>query len=371
LLRALKAIEQVAKRLLAVVAAALLWRPFRTAAALRRLRSPRRVLFVRIDDRVGEALLLTPALSALKRRWPSTELHVLVHPRVKRVLDGHPAIDRLIRFDPRAAWLGPLARSMRALRRERYDIVVDFGNWSIPSVRSAIVSRLAGPFAAVIGPAVWPAHLLRTISVQARQDTKSEALQRLHLLSPLQASADAPLSFRKPVIGARLRAFLAQLGEQSFAVLHPGSRLTSRRVPLEAFAGAASGLLAAGILPVATWGPGEEGLSQSLAAKVPKVRVAPPTDLDELAALMQRALLTICNNTGPMHLSVAVGTPTLGLFCGVEIERWGHPSPPHRMIDVGALSEGRMAAVINEELKQLIERLRSSPSGANLPARQG
>jgi ADP-heptose:LPS heptosyltransferase len=86
---------------------------------------------------------------------------------------------------------------------------------------------------------------------------------------------------------------------------------------------------------------------------------------------MQRALLTICNNTGPMHLSVAVGTPTLGLFCGVEIERWGHPSPPHRMIDVGALSEGRMAAVINEELKQLIERLRSSPSGANLPARQG
>ena len=52
---------------------------------------------------------------------------------------------------------------------------------------------------------------------------------------------------------------------------------------------------------------------------------APPTSLDQLAALMRGARVTVCNNTGPMHLAVAVGCPTLALFLHMEVERWGHP----------------------------------------------
>jgi ADP-heptose:LPS heptosyltransferase len=56
--------------------------------------------------------------------------------------------------------------------------------------------------------------------------------------------------------------------------------------------------------------------------------------LDELASLMREARLTVCNNTGPMHLAVAVGSPTLAFFFHIELERWAHARPPHRMVDL-------------------------------------
>ena len=68
-------------------------------------------------------------------------------------------------------------------------------------------------------------------------------------------------------------------------------------------------------------------------ASAPGSELAPPTDLDALAALMRAAGLTVCNNTGPMHLSVAVGAPTLAFFLRMDRERWGHPQPPHAMVD--------------------------------------
>ena len=67
--------------------------------------------------------------------------------------------------------------------------------------------------------------------------------------------------------------------------------------------------------------------------------MAPPTNLDELAALMRAAGLTVTNNTGPMHLSVAMGAPTLGLFLRIDMERWGHPQRPHRMVDLTSVVE--------------------------------
>jgi ADP-heptose:LPS heptosyltransferase len=117
-------------------------------------------------------------------------------------------------------------------------------------------------------------------------------------------------------------------------VVNPGGRLGYRRVPPSLFATAAHALAAGGISPVVTWGPGEEGLADEVLALAPSARRAPPTSLDDLAWLMATSVLTVCNNTGPMHLSVAVGTPTLGLFLHMDMERWGHPAPPHRMVDV-------------------------------------
>ena len=66
---------------------------------------------------------------------------------------------------------------------------------------------------------------------------------------------------------------------------------------------------------------------------------APATSLDQLAALMRGAQLTVCNNTGPMHLAVAVGCPTLALFLHMEVERWGHPYAPHHMLDLTGVAD--------------------------------
>jgi ADP-heptose:LPS heptosyltransferase len=284
---------------------------------------------------VGEALLTTPLLTALKALAPPAEVHVLVHPRVARALEGHPGCDRLIPFDRRHLWLGPLAPSLRALRQAPYDAVVDCSNWTAPSTTSALVARLLSPGAGVVGPDQPPARWLSDLAIPPRPDTRRETLQRIHLLSFLPGVRPVEqLSFRAPRVAPPFTDYLAGLQRAPHAVVNPGGRLGARRVPPSAFAAAARALLQTGRTPVVTWGPGEEALAREVLARAPGALLAPPTNLDELAALMQAAGLTVCNNTGPMHLSVAVGAPTLAFFLRMELERWGHPFPPHRMVDL-------------------------------------
>jgi ADP-heptose:LPS heptosyltransferase len=336
-----KRLELWAKLALALVASALLWRPGRKRPHAAPLPHPRKVLLVRPDNRVGEALLTTPLLRTLKARLqPAPVVHVLVHAKVARALDGHPDADAVIPFDRRRLWLGPLAPGIRALRREGYDVVVDCANWDAPSVTSALVSRLVGPRALVIGPRVWPVQYLDSVSVPALPGTRREVVQRAHLLSPLTGGPVLDtMSFREPRISAEFRAYLEKGAGTPRAVLNPGGRLGWRRIPPEAFAAAARALLAMGRVPIIAWGPGEEELARTVVAGAPGAQVAPPTNLDELAALMRSAGLTVSNNTGPMHLSVAMGVPTLGLFFRIDMERWGHPNAPHRMVDLTPVVE--------------------------------
>jgi len=362
-----KRVELWAKLTLALVASALLWRPGRRRPPGSTLPTPRKILLVRPDNRVGEALLTTPLLQTLKALpSPAPQVHVLVHAKVARALAGHPSADAILAFDRRRLWLGPLAPGIRALRRERYDTVVDCANWDAPSVTSALISRLVGPKAVVIGPQVRPVSLLHSVSVPARPDTRREATQRAHLLAPLVPGPIVEtLSFREPNISEGFRTYLQREASGPCAVVNPGGRLGWRRIPPEAFAAAARALLAAGRVPIVTWGPGEEALAQSVVQGAPGARMAPPTNLDELAALMRAAGLTVTNNTGPMHLSVAVGAPTLGLFLRIDMERWGHPYPPHRMVDLtpavdaGAGLEER----VFEEVRAFAAQLSARTSG--------
>lgn len=337
-----KRLELWAKLALALLASALFWRPGRQRRPGSPLPAPRKVLLVRPDNRVGEALLTTPLMRTLKAHvHPAPEVHVLVHAKVARVLAGHPDADSVIAFDRRRLWMGPLAPGVRALRRARYDVVVDCANWESPSVTSALVSRMAGPHAVVIGPAVWPVSKLHSLSVPARTDTRNEAVQRTHLLTPLTGGTMArSLSFREPVVGPAIRSWLEAGTGTAYAVINPGGRLGPRRIPPQAFASAARALVELGRVPIVTWGPGEEELARSVVDAAPGARLAPATNLDELAALMRAAGLTVCNNTGPMHLSVSVGAPTLAFFLRMDMERWGHAYAPHRMVDLTSLVDG-------------------------------
>lgn len=86
------------------------------------------------------------------------------------------------------------------------------------------------------------------------------------------------------------------------------------------------------------WGPGEEPLARAI-ADGSGATLAPPTDLALLAALMRRARLVVSNNSGPMHLGVAVRTPTVGVFFRGDSARWGHLVPGFAAAEVRAESE--------------------------------
>ena len=330
-----KRLEGTGKRALARMAARVFQRPAPALPA-----GVRRVLLVRIDDRLGEALLTTPLALGLKQIQPTPVVEVLVHEKTARVLDGHPAIDRILTLDRRALALGPLAPGIRAARAAgRWDVVVDCGNWEVPAVTSALVSRLVAGDKQVIGPAVAPTGPLHDVAVPALADTRSELAQRLHLLSPL---VDPPLllpSFRAPRISDSRKPFLDRVQATPHAVLVPGGRLGWRRIPPALFSLAGRVLTGLGRSVVVAWGPGEEQLAREVTTGVPGARLAPPTNLDELAALLAAAGCTVCNNSGPMHLSVAVGAPTLALFLRMDPERWGYRFPPHGVLDLTSVIE--------------------------------
>lgn len=319
-----KRLEWLAKNLFAVAMAALCWRPGRRARAATRLQAGKqRVLLVRIDNRVGEALLTTPLIDLLHDA--GHEVHLLAHPKMRRVLDGHPHLSRLWDYHPRWSVLGPL-------RRARFDVVINCGNWDTQSVTSAVVARLVGGPGVVLGPANFPAGLLMDVPEPPREGSRAEARQRAHLASPL-----APLN--EPVRLSFRPTAPFSVVEGPYAVINPGGRLGYRRVVPERFADAATALLARGVTPVVTWGPGEEPLVDAVLAACPGAVRAPSTSLDQLASLMRGAAVTVCNNTGPMHLAAAVGCPTLALFLHMEVDRWGHPYAPHVMLDLTGLAD--------------------------------
>src|SRR5260370_1163478 len=192
----LKRLERMGKTARAVVAARLLRRPGRQKSA-GELTHAKKILLVRIDDRLGEVLLMTPLFGIIKDAIAGAKVDALVHAKAARILKDHPQVHRIIPFDARRLFLGPLAPGIRALRQERYDAIVDCTNWTDPSVRSALVSRLIGPLAVTIGPAARPVAGLYSIAVSALPGSCNELEQRVPLLSPLP-SPTSPLALPFP-----------------------------------------------------------------------------------------------------------------------------------------------------------------------------
>lgn len=345
----LKTLEHWAKLTLAAALAVLLFRPWRHAR-LSAVSQARRVLLVRLDPRVGEVLLTTPLVNRLHAAH--REVHLLVHPTMLRVVDGLPGVTRAWPFRKTLA-------SLRALRAEQFDAVINCGNWETPAVTSAIAARLIAGRGVAVGPATQPTAWLMDRAVSPLEGERSEVVQRAHLIDSLRPGSEPlRLSFREPRPNEVVQAFMRSLTFR-FAVVNPGGRLGARRVPPSAFVAGCEVMVQRGLTPVVTWGPGEEALADEVCRACPQAVRAVATDLDGLAALLRAAQMTLCNNTGPMHLAVAVKSPTLALFSRIDMARWSHPGPPHRAIDVTSLLESpqlleeRVAQTVDGFLREL------------------
>jgi ADP-heptose:LPS heptosyltransferase len=342
----LKAIENVAKTSLALFASVALWRPWRR---FWRISKVKRIALVRVDDRVGEALLVTPLIEALAGQY---EIDVIVHERCKRVLEGHPKVRKVHGLDRTRLALGAFAPGIKALRAEKYDAVINCSNWEVQSVTGALVSRLIGGRGIVVGPKVGIAGLLMDVAVPALEGTKAEVPQRLQLAAPLGVEAQGKsLSFRNPHPSQAVEPFINRARDTPHAVVNPGGRLDWRRVPPRIFAAACRTLVANGRIPIVTWGPGEEAMAREVVAEAPGSELAPQTSLDDLAALMRACGLVVCNNTGPMHLSVAVGARTVAFFLNMPADRWGYRDAPHKVVEFASTDTiEEMIRKVNEAL---------------------
>jgi ADP-heptose:LPS heptosyltransferase len=328
------------------------------ARGRRNLRPERieRILIIRIDERVGNVLLTTPLIDALEEWFPDAEVDVLVAENKRALLEG---IARIVPYEKRGFFRRPWAwaRLLAHLRRRRYDVVVDASHWHRFSLTSAVIAAWTGaPLR--IAHERGQASLFATETVAPPEAGESEIRTKLRLMAPLGIEArERPMRTSLGLGSAKekMDAWLAAEGLADPIVgLAPGGRKADHRVDPAVFASLGVRAREAGAALVVLWGPGEERLAEEVAAAC-GAKIAPPTSLDELAALMRRCSATVTNDTGPMHLSVACGAPTIALFRSADPARWGHAQPPHAV--VAAEGKSREEIVADAE-RALIANLR-------------
>ncbi|GIX46477.1 MAG: heptosyltransferase [Candidatus Tectimicrobiota bacterium] len=296
----------------------------------------RRILVIQFRQ-IGDVLLSTPLLRALRQHYPQSYLAFCAEPSPARVLKHNPFLDEVLVY-PRPATWQQAYRFMRRLRAYRFDLVLDL----MGNPRSALLALSSGARQR-IGFAGLPRALCYTVRVDRQRAVQEYTVyKRLRLLAPLGITA-TDLSLCLPFTAQDAEAVKGFLDGQGITpddlliCLDPTSRVPTRQWPGEQVSRLADLLserLGARVLLL--WGPGEQDYVATLAARArSRPLLIPPWDLSTLAALLARADLFVGCNSAPLHIAVSQGTPTLAIHGATRPGNWSPPAPQHRAIAAG------------------------------------
>jgi heptosyltransferase-2 len=265
--------------------------------------------------------MATGVLRTVRARCPRAHLVVAIGPALVELLAGAPWCDAVVPMDLRGA-LGPW-RGGRTLAATRPDAVLLLPN----SFRSALAARLSGA-PCRIGYArdargVLLTHRLptpdRRVPVPA-VDYYAELARYALDVETIDTRPELAITAAEREEAARVLDGVPT----PFVVLNPGANKPAKRWPATRFAAVADALAERGVAAVVSGGPDERDLCRTLvdAATAPVVDVAARgMSLGGLKGVLERASVLLTNDTGPRHIAVAVGTPTVTLF-GPTDPRW-------------------------------------------------
>lgn len=290
-------------------------------------RAPR-VLCVRLDY-LGDVLMSTPAMRALKRSLPGRHVTLLTSPGGAAVTQYIPEIDDTIAYG--APWLKNSDRHSASddlamidrLREGRFDAAVIFTVYSQNPLPSAMLCYLAGIPLRLAHCRENPYQLLThwIPETEPQERVRHEVRRQLDLVATVGAhTADERLSFTVPSADAvQVERILRELdidAERPWLAMHPGATAASRRYPPQQWAKAARELAATIGCPLIFTGTKEEAaLVDQIRHGIPNAHsLAGKLSLGQLAALIAQASVLVSNNTGPAHLAAAVGTPVVDLY---------------------------------------------------------
>jgi len=302
------------------------------------------VLAVRLDA-LGDVLMTGPALRALAESRPGRRVTLLTSPAGAAAAALLPGVDDVITYD--APWMkATAARSdsrpdvamVRRLRAGRFDAAAVFTVFSQNPLPSAMLCYLADVPRRLARCRENPYQLLTdwVPDPEPARLTRHEVRRQLDLVAAVGCRTDDQrLSIRfSRRARRRVLRLLGDIGmdpELPWVVVHPGASAASRRYPAENFAEAARGLAAeTGCQVVFTGSHHEQELVGHIRALMaaPSFSLAGRLRLEELAALLDLAPLLIANNTGPVHVAAAVGTPFVDLYALTNPQHtpWAVPS---------------------------------------------
>jgi lipopolysaccharide heptosyltransferase II len=309
-----------------------------------RWQAARNILCIRLDT-LGDVLMTTPAIRAIKESLPGSQVTLLTSPRGKDPARYVPEIDDILLYE--SPWMkASPARAdsqydqamIRKLRGRKFDAAVIFTVYSQSPLPAALLCYLADIPLRMAHCRENPYHLLTAWvkETEPAEEMRHEVRRQLDLVgSQGFQTTKTTLSFR---VSDADRLCIAELlnhagidAARPWIAIHPGVSAPSRQYLPEGFAQAARLLVQEDGLQVVFTGTAEEtGLVEQIRQEMqaPSVSLAGQLALGELGALLEQAALLLANNTGPVHVAAAVGTPVVDIYALTNPQHtpWGVPN---------------------------------------------
>ncbi len=318
---------------------------------MKRLILPQKVLIIQLR-RIGDVLLSTPVVRALKSAFPEVHLTFLSEIEAESILTNNPHINGLILWDSKKYHQSNyLIAILRELRKREFDTVIDLQG----SARTALAAFLSGTRQR-IGFDYRGRKLFYNFVVARDNTPKYGSLFKLDILRPLGIeSADYRTEmFISPSAESWQQNFFQRHGLKNSdlrIVISPVSRRPYKRWPIERFAQLSSWLIKefkAKIIIL--WGPGEKESADRVAYLTQGATIVPgqTKSLQEVASLLRVCDLLIGNDNGIMHIATSVGRPTFTIFGPSDPVSWTFPDPlRHRYIKGNCLCSGNQKTFCN------------------------
>jgi len=297
----------------------------------------RRFLVLRLGA-IGDVLRVLPAVRRLRRSVDDVRIGWVVENVSYPILAGNPNVDVFHVIDRRALDGGPRAalreirRVVREIREADYDVVLDFHG----RLKSGIVSRLTGVpqrIGFARADATEGNHFFNNVHVRLADTWENRVLRFLHLLAPLGIDTSYDPNdlglYLDPEVRRGATAWYAAVGEPEVAA-YPGTsaRRMRERWPDKKWVELLQRIGRERIRSVVFWGPAEaQWVAEIAAAGGPHCRLAPPTTLPEMMAMIGCFRAYIGSDTAAMHMAWLQGVPT-GVFAGPKPPRTAAPLAP-------------------------------------------
>ena len=264
---------------------------------------------------LGDVVLTTPLVTALRRRLRPCRLAVLVRPEARALLEGHPDVDDVLVDDKRGRdrGLAGLARTARRVRAERFEVVVSPHR----SLRTALVLAAARiprrvGFRESRGAFLYHERVPRD---RRRHDVE----RNLALLAPFGGPPETMPALHLPVAraAAERAASLVPAGAGPLVGIAPGSVWATKRWTAAGFGAVIAALAAEGARCVILGGPDDVALAEEVRALAGgrATVLAGRTDIATLVAVVDRLAVLVANDSAPMHVACARGVPVVAVFC--------------------------------------------------------
>ncbi|HVT81105.1 MAG TPA: glycosyltransferase family 9 protein [Phycisphaerae bacterium] len=282
-----------------------------------------RILIIK-PSALGDVATTLPLLCDLKRAMPGAEIDWLIHPLYAPVIAGHDALHEWIGFDRKglgAWWYKPSATRrftglLKTLREKKYDIVIDAQGL----LRSGFLAKVTRAKMRIgFADAREGGSLFYTHKVKIRRREAPAVVRMRALLEPLGIPHGGAAEYRVPLQGeavAKVHELVPDGEAKGLIGFLPGCRGEGKRWAAEGFARVIAEV-AEGHSVVLLGSPDERELCAEIARKSAGkgvINLAGRTSVAEMIAMLDRCRLVVGNDTGPLHVAVALGRRVLGLY---------------------------------------------------------